>query len=79
MKAQELDFDWSCLPKWANWIAMRSDGVWMWSVNKMTIIGGDWESLYNVDSQDLSYIPTKYAPKNFTEHWEESLFKVPEK
>ena len=75
MKNTELDFDWSALPKWANWIAMDEDGDWYHYSDKPQI---DKHPIW-VCSEYNEAIPKKYYPKNFTGDWKKSLFNVPEK
>lgn len=72
---EPLDFDWSCLPKWANrYIAMDSSGVWCFHEFKPTLKDGYW--LSEPDSCFYT-IPDEYAPKNFKGTWGNSLFKNP--
>lgn len=71
---EPLDFDWSCLPAWANeYIAMDESGVWCFYKFKPTLKGEYWST------PDSSFytIPTEYTPKNFKGSWENSLFKNP--
>lgn len=71
---EPLDFDWSCLPAWANeYIAMDESGVWCFYKIKPTLKGEYWST------PDSSFytIPTEYAPKNFKGSWENSLYKNP--
>lgn len=77
MKAQELDFDWSALTKWANWIAMDESGDWWW-YREMPHLDEDGYPVW--DWQPGNYgdkIPEEYAPKNYKGDWRGSLFKVP--
>lgn len=75
---EPLDFDWSCLPAWANnYIAMDQDGAWFaYSKNpekRMELFA--WRSGYGL----AILIPEEYAPKNFKGDWENSLLKNPNK
>lgn len=74
MKNKKLDFDWSCLPAWANWIAMDKNETWSYYVIKP--VRDNYASMWNIPHRDnWAPIPPKYAPKNFTGKWTESLFK----
>lgn len=57
----EFEFDWSCLPKWANWITKdRGSERWYWWECKP--LGGVDGGYYQV--QDLfGKIPAEYAPR----------------
>lgn len=71
---EPLDFDWNCLPKWANkYIAADPRGNWFSSNSKITFVR--WG--LNNQTDILGYIPKEYQPKNFTGNWEDSLFKNP--
>lgn len=74
MKNTELDFDWSALPKWVNWIAMDSTGFWYCYQDEP-----EHDSDYPIwiGSKGSIDIPIEYYPKNFTGDWKESLFEVP--
>lgn len=72
---EELDFDWDCLPKWANkYIAYSKDYAW-YSYDKKPTILSLKEIWYNEGQACL--IPKEYAPKNFKGSFMESLFKNP--
>ena len=77
MKNTELDFDWSALPKWANWIAMDKGGMWCWYIDEPLV--DETHGCYLVDELDRIWhlIPESYTPKNFTGNWKKSLFEVP--
>lgn len=75
---EPLDFDWSCLPAWANkYIAMDSDGAWFAFSNKpeKSTMRFIWENTGK--SCEAILIPKDYIPKNFKGTWENSLFKNP--
>lgn len=73
MEQQDLDFDWDCLPKWADrWIAMDESKVWF-AYSHPALSEGRWDA----DDGYCSCIPTEYYPKNFTASWEDSLFENP--
>lgn len=67
---EPIDFDPSCLPSWATWIAMARSGNWVWFTSVPHMLDGDWDYTY------CRFIPKKYSPKNFTGSWEESAFEV---
>lgn len=70
---EPLDFDWSCLPKWANqYIAMDRIGVW-YAFNTKPFKRECYWSTYS----DNTHIPTEHAHKNFKGSWKNSLFKNP--
>ena len=74
MKNTELDFDWSALPKWANWIAMDQEGDWYYYSDKPQM---DDDHPIWVSSEFNDAIPPEYYPKNFTGDWANSLLEVP--
>lgn len=76
MKKNELDFDWSCLPAAAEWIAMDESGHWYSYSLEPTIDFNEW-TVPECDS--YLRIPHWYAPQNFKGKWTESLFKRPKK
>lgn len=72
MKNTELDFDWSCLPEGAKWIAMDRTSQWYLYTEKPELGNNIWTY------DDVSVlIPSKYEPTNFTGNWKESRFEVP--
>jgi hypothetical protein len=73
---EPLDFDWSCLSKWARWIAMDEDGEWYQFTNKPELLSRLWRDKLWRDKYD-GPIPPSYAPKNFTGDWKDSLFENP--
>lgn len=76
---EELDFDWNCLPAWADKaIAMDSNGKWFCYASKPIIVLGDywWDSVDD-DTTACDFIPPEYEPKNFNGSWEGSLFINP--
>lgn len=73
-----IEFDWACLPAWANWIAMDKDGGWKWFREKPAI-SEDYE-IWNqmVDNAYYSgFIPNEYFPSNITGSWKDNLHKRP--
>jgi hypothetical protein len=80
---EEIDFDWSCLPKWANKsIALNKQGYWtcFCVVNPtMSEWTGIWEYYDEINLFPCPTIPIQFAPKNFNGTWEESLFVNPNK
>lgn len=79
---EPLDFDWSCLPPWANeYIAMDGAGTWyaysvMPKKSEKSLV---WFPAEGYRELDFIVIPNNYAPKNFKGGWENSLFKNPNK
>lgn len=72
-----LDFDWSCLPKWANkCISMNVNGDWCsWGGSPQK---DNYTRIWvHTDFCYKSTIPTDFAPKNFVGSWKDSLFKNP--
>lgn len=69
-----LDFDPTCLPAWANWIAMSEDKHWYFFHDKPKLSTYFWNS----DSSAYGFIPYGFAPKNFKLNWKNSLFSVDE-
>lgn len=70
---EPLDFDWSVLPPWMNWIAKDSDDNWWAFSHKPFLTKSIWET----NGDGLS-IPPNYAPKNFTGDWTKSLHERPQ-
>jgi len=71
-----LDFDWSCLPKWANkYIAMEDDAVWISYSNlpEYDPKHGVWLS----QGGEAIEIPSSFAPKDFCDDWYTIVFKNP--
>lgn len=68
------DFDPTCLPAWANWIAMNENRYWYFFRNKPKVSDGFWGCVSN----SYGFIPPDFAPKNFKLNWESSLFSVGE-
>jgi len=67
----ELDFDASCLPKWANkWIAMDRDGEWRCYKDKPWSQESYWRTCSNYP------IPDDFEPKNFQKEWVDSLHQI---
>lgn len=62
-------FDWSKLPAWATHAAQDDEGGWYWYDRKPTLSDGGW---YN-EGEECGEIPKRYAPKNYTGPWQESL------
>lgn len=73
-----LDFDWDCLPKWANkYISMNVNGDWCsWGGSPYE---DDYRRIWMINASCCykSGIPSEFAPKNFTGDWKDSLFKNP--
>lgn len=70
---EPLDFDWDCLPKWADrYITMDADGNW-YGHNKKPKLE---HNCYWNSNGDTVYIK-RYHPKNFTGDWKVSLFENP--
>ena len=64
--------DWTTLPAWANWVAMDSNGEWLWYYDKPRMDEIAWfsyNSMYQV-------IPSEYAPA-FEGDWKDSLRERP--
>ena len=76
----KLDFDWSCLPKWARWIALDENGDWFWyqaepSNEVMSEFGEqEWFDPLHASSGE---VPNEYKPKNYAGDWKDSLFERP--
>ncbi len=70
---EPLDFDPSCLPAWAEWIAMDLNGTWWWYCDDPRPRGA---VCYVGGEDNCSIIPEEYAPKNFTGDWKDSVHKV---
>ena len=70
---EPLDFDPSCLPAWAEWIAMDLNGTWWWYCDDPRPRGA---TCYVGGEDNCSIIPEEYAPKNFTGDWKDSVHKV---
>lgn len=77
MKTEQLDFDWNCLPVWANWIAMDERGIWHCYKDKPILSNYIWlyRGVSYIDKYDI--IHPKYMPRNFTGTWTDSLFENP--
>lgn len=75
---EPLDFDWGCLPKWADkYISMDLDLSWKCFSDKPSI---RYENSSVWIGKSLSFynsIPCEFYPKNFSGCWEDSLFKNP--
>lgn len=69
-----LDFDPTCLPAWANWIAMSDGKNWYYFQNKPKAVTNFWDCKPNT----YGFIPHEFAPKNFKLDWKSSLFSVEE-
>jgi hypothetical protein len=67
-----LDFDWTVLPKWAQYIAMDSDGKWNWFVLEPTHDDCEWISMHMWGS-----IPTEHCPINGFGTWKNNCHKRP--
>ena len=73
-----LDFDWTCLPKWANYITLQDDGSWRWFSDKPTISENYncWVT-NNPDPSSHGYIPTSQLPSNVLGYWTNNCHKRP--
>lgn len=69
---KKLNFDPDCLPKLAKWVAMDQRGNWYWFDHEPFYNGITWVA--NLRGE----IHPKFAPKNFTGDWQESLFTIDE-
>lgn len=70
---KKLNFDFSCLPKWAKWIAMDANGHWYWYGQRPDIMYQmAWDNPYGI----AGLIPKEYKPI-FNGNWKDSLFEVP--
>ena len=73
-----LDFDWTCLPKWANYITLQDDGSWKWFSDKPTISENyDCWVTNNPDPSSHGYIPTSQLPSNVLGYWTNNCHKRP--
>ena len=69
---EPLDFDWDCLPKWADkWTALYDDGFWYCFAAEPLRGCVDW------GGPEMVEIPSCCAPKNYTGAWQDSLHKNP--
>lgn len=76
LEAPPFEFDKSVLPKWARGICMTENGEWFYyneNVELFTCIDGS-EEWNHGDSWE--YIPSEYAPKNYTGRWQDSHYTV---
>lgn len=74
------DFDPSCLPAWAEWIAMDESGEWFWFQKEPTItvsIDEEWVWM-PIEAGMKGGIHHEYAPRGYTGQWNDSLYKVSE-
>lgn len=70
-----IDFDWSCLPAWADmYIAMDKNGDWA-SYPDSPVLDIE-EEVWDTGGYFI-LLPTDYFPKGFTGDWTESLMKNP--
>lgn len=75
----DIDFDKSCLPKWAKFICMNEAGQWYWSDAKPTYIrqaNGLLDEYWDLSGQVSGIIPDEHAPKNYQGVWKDSLFEI---
>ena len=75
---EPLDFDPSCLPAWAEWIAMNEGGDWFWFQKEPTVtlsIDEEWAWM-PIEAGMRGGIHHKYVPKDYTGDWKYSLHKV---
>lgn len=69
---EELDFDWSVIPPWFNYIAMDKDGAWTAFREKPKT-----HALYWAGGGAELCVPLDYEPKGFVGNWEDSLYRRP--
>lgn len=56
----ELEFDWSCLPKWANWITRdETNNKWFWWQHKPALVNGE----YLQGRGHFGEIPPEFSPR----------------
>lgn len=75
----DLEFDASCLPKWATHIAMNPNGSWRWYNEKPVTVAGTLDDNKGVwMSTDVLFgaIPIEFTPKNLAGNWEDSLHVI---
>lgn len=75
---EPIDFDPSCLPAWAEWIAMNEGGDWFWFQKEPTVmlsIDEEWVWM-PIEVGMRGGIHHKYVPKDYTGDWKNSLYKV---
>lgn len=75
---EPIDFDPSCLPAWAEWIAMNEGGDWFWFQKEPTVtVSIDEEGVWMpIEAGMRGGIHHKYVPKDYTGDWENSLYNV---
>lgn len=75
---EPLDFDWDCLPKWADrYIVMDRHKDWMCVESKPLIRYENSNAWTARAHSNYNIIPENFYPKNFTGDWKDSLFKNP--
>ena len=72
---EPLDFDWSVLPIWNNYIAKCNNGVWFGYCKKPIVTDYEWKVI-GISIPPV-YIPLEYAPKHNTDDWKDSLYQRP--
>jgi len=71
---EPLDFDWSCLPKWADRFIAMDEHKHRWCAYSNKPI--QFEAIWIEQSRESTLwlvIPVNYAPKNYTGDWKDSL------
>lgn len=69
-----IEFNWNCLPAWAEYIAMDEDGSWKWySDRPFRRLPEDtyWTEGYKISGE----IPEHYWPKNDKQDWKQNIYK----
>lgn len=78
---EPLDFDWNCLPAWADGIFKansHSDGTWFYYAGKEPNFMEDSLNGWEVSScTNYDRIPKKFAPKNYKGSIKDSIHKRP--
>ena len=72
---KKLDFDFGCLPAWANWIAMDKNKSWYCYENKPISVYEDFHNAGYIGGYRQAMIASEIAPK-FDGDWKDSLLKI---
>lgn len=70
-----LEFDWTCLPAWANYIALDKDGIWSWYESEPT----PSEDFWMPASGGSGIIRQDFYPHNTFGTWKDNCHKKPSK
>lgn len=74
---ENIDFDASCLPKWAKWINMDDGKKWMWHESIPRLYTNSYGmKKWEFDNYRSGVIPTEHNPRDFHGDWKDSLFEV---